>query len=159
MSLLKKKEKIKVKCSCSNLSYFNKKFSFKSHHYPASSHFFLPFQSKISWKDCLCFPYPFSYHSLQSTYIWNLPHDVVRNCICKRIQWFRLLVNAELKSITKAALVKKGLLLAPAENTRNTSQKQCLSELSAGGDFIHKRAEDNRFICNNCAHSGCMRSR
>ena len=27
---------------------------------------------------------------------------------------------------------------------------QCLSDLRAGGDFIHKRSEDNRFICNNC---------
>ena len=28
--------------------------------------------------------------------------------------------------------------------------QQCLSKLSAGGDFIPKRAEHNRFICNKC---------
>ena len=48
---------------------------------------------------------------------------------------------------------EKGLLLAQAmENTGDNSSKQALCELTASGDFSHKRAEDNRFICNNCVH-------
>lgn len=67
ISLIKKE--IKVKC--------------KSHNSSTTSHFSFPkphFQSEISWKVCLCFPSLFSYHPLQSTYIWSLLHNLVRNC-------------------------------------------------------------------------------
>ena len=36
------------------------------------------------------------------------------------------------------------------ENTRDISQKQCLPELSASRDVVHKSSEDNGFICYNC---------
>ena len=59
---------------------------------------------------------------------------------CSLTQWVCLLVSVEPKGITKAEVdEEKGLLLAQAiKSTWDSSQKQCLSELSATGDFTCK---------------------
>lgn len=60
-------------------------------------------------------------------------------------------MSAELKSTTKAEVgEEKVYCLHKQRRTLGIAPNARLPELNAGGDFIHKRAEDNRFICNNC---------
>ena len=62
----------------------------------------------------------------------------------------------EPKSTTEAEVGEEKVYCLHKQMESSGDSSQCsLPELRASRDFIHKRAEDNRFICNNCVPILC----